>query len=735
MTSTRSRRAPARPSESRFERLARWSIRHRRRAIALWVATLLAVLGGSFAIGADWSNDFSLPGTESQQALDTLQRSAPAQAGDTIDIALRDPAGMRAPDTRARAEAMLARVERLPHVAAVQDPYATTGAISRDGTVARATVLLDGRSDSVPRADVLGVIDTAEAADGKGLQVELGGDAVRYVDPGSSGAESIGTLAALVILVFLFGSLLAASIPVATALVAVGGTTALIVLGSHLLDVADFTPALMSLVGLGVGIDYALLIFSRYRAELLHDRDRDDALRIALDTAGRSVVFAGATVIIGLLGLIALGIGVLQGIALGVSLTVLVTMVASLTLLPALLTVFGRRIERGVRKRALKARDRDRVEGERWRRWAAAVQRRPVAVLAIAGTLMVALALPATGMRLGFADAGNDSTSSTSRRAYDLLAAGFGAGFNGPLLVVADGGDAAAASALHDTLQRTPGVAAVAPPQRGAGGAGAGAGAGGGSAAAGARVWTVIAYPDAKPQDEATQQLVTHLRDDVLPPLAATTDATYLVGGATAASDDYARAVQQRLPLFVAIVVGLSSLLLMVVFRSLLIPLKAALLNLLSIGASLGVVTLVFQHGLFGIEGSPVDATIPILIFAIVFGLSMDYEVFLVGRMHEEWERTHDARHAVREGLAQTGRVITAAGAIMVVVFGAFLTSPDRMMKQFGLGLAVAILLDAVVIRCLIVPAAMELMDRWAWWMPRWLRVRLPRLALERARP
>jgi len=716
MASTRSRRTPTRPTESRFERLADWSIRHRRRAVALWVVTLLAVLGTSFAIGAAWKNDVSLPGTESQQALDTLKRSAPTQAGDTVEIVMRDPGGIETPATRQRVEAMVAAVERLPHVAAVNDPFGP-GAVSRDGTIAHATVMLDATSNDVPRASIERLIETAERADGNGLQVELGGDAVRYVDAGGGTAESLGTLAALVILVFLFGSLLAASIPILTALAAVGGTTALIVVGSHFLDVADFTPALMSLVGLGVGIDYALLIFSRYRAELLNDRDRDRALKIALDTAGRSVVFAGTTVIIGLLGLVALGIGTLQGVALGVSATVLVTLIASLTLLPALLAIFGKRIERSVRKRALKARTKRRVEGERWRRWAAFVQRRPVPILAVALAFLVALALPATDMRLGFADAGNDDRDTTSRKAYDLLADGFGPGYNGPLVVVSEGGSDDAAQRLHATLVGAPGIAGVAPVQEAEGGT----------------VATVIAYPDAKPQDEGTQRAVTELRDEVLPPLARETGATYLVGGTTAAADDYAHTVQERLPLFLAIVVGLSALLLMVVFRSLLIPLKAAALNLLSIGAALGAVTLVFQHGLLGIEGSPVDATIPILIFAIVFGLSMDYEVFLVGRMHEEWERTGDARHAVREGLAQTGRVVTAAGAIMVVVFGAFMTSPDRMMKQFGLGLAVAILLDAVVIRCLVVPAAMELMGRWAWWMPRWLRRRLPRVALERA--
>ena len=717
MTSTRSRRAPTRHTESRFERLARWSIRHRKRAVALWLVTLVAVLGGSMAIGPDWNNDFALPGTESQTALDTLQRSAPARAGDTIDVVVRDPGGVAGTATRERIEAMLASVERLPHVASVQDPFAAGGSISRDGTIAYAPVLLDKLANDVPRAAIVDVIDTAQAADGRGLQVELGGDAVRYVDAGGGAAESAGTLAALVILVFLFGSLLAASLPIVTALAAVAGTTALMVVGSHVLNVADFTPALMSLVGLGVGIDYALLIFSRYRSELLDDRDRDDALRIALDTAGRSVVFAAATVIIGLLGLIALGIGMLQGIALGVSLTVLVTLVASLTLLPALLSLFGKRIERSVRKRALKARSKERAEGERWRRWAAFVQRRPVPVLAVSVGFLLLLAIPATDMRLGFADAGNDSPEKTSRQAYDLLAEGFGPGFNGPLLVVSEGGGEAAADALASALRATPGVAAVQPPELARGG----------------DVATVIAMPDAKPQAEGTQQLVTKLRDEVLPPVAARTGATYLVGGPTAAADDFAHEVQQKLPLFVGIVVGLSALLLAIVFRSVLIPLKAAFLNLLSIGASLGVVTLVFQHGMFGIQESPVDSVIPILIFAIVFGLSMDYEVFLISRMHEEWERTHDARHAVREGLAQTGRVITAAGAIMVVVFAAFMLSPDRMMKQFGLGLAVAILFDALIIRCLVVPAIMRLLGRWAWWMPRWMRRSLPRVALEKA--
>jgi putative drug exporter of the RND superfamily len=465
------------------------------------------------------------------------------------------------------------------------------------------------------------------------------------------------------------------------------------------------------LVGLGVGIDYALLIFSRYRGELLGGAEREAAARTALDTAGRSVLFAGTTVIIGLLGLLALGLGSLQGVALGVSLTVLVTMVASITLLPALLTVLGRRIERRVRRHDERS---NRVPGHRWRRWAGVVHRRPWAPLLVAVATLVALSAPALGMRLGFADAGTEAPGNTSREAYDLLAEGFGPGFNGPLIVVSSDDDAAAAA--HVELERTPGVAAVTPPQPMPGG----------------EVSTMVVFPETAPQEAATADLVDGLRENVLPSVSERTGATYLVGGTTAAAEDFSAAVADRLPLFVLGVVGLSAVLLMAVFRSVLIPLKAAVLNVLSIGASLGVVTLVFQEGWFGVQTGPIEAFVPVMIFAIVFGLSMDYEVFLVSRMHEEWRRRRDAVGAVREGLATTGGVITAAAAIMVVVFGAFVLSPDRMLQQFGLGLAVAVLLDAVVIRCLVVPAVMRLFGERAWWLPRWLDRVLPEIALER---
>lgn len=713
MTDLRHAETPTGTRTSRFVRLAGWAYRRRWWAVATWLAVLVAVTVGSQAVGSDYHNDFSLPGTESQQAYDLLRAQAPQQANDTLEIVMRAEDGLAA--VEGRVAPMLTEVRDLPGVVDVRSPYDETAAVSADGTVGYATVTLAGLATEVPTSDVARIIETAQQAEGDGLRVEVGGDAARSVEESEGPpAELLGLVAALVILVLMFGSLLAASLPLVIAIFAVGSTLGLIVLASHLATVADFTPPVMMLVGLGVGIDYALLIFARYRGELVRGAPREQAARTALDTAGRTVFFAGCTVIIALLGLVALGLGSLQRVAVAVALTVLMTMLASLTLLPALLAIMGRRIARRVTRRATRSR-----EGAAWRRWAALVQRAPVAAMVLPAAALLALAVPALGLRLGFADAGNDPPETTSRQAYDLLAEGFGPGFNGPLLVVVDGPPAAAGAAV-ETLAGTPGVAAAFP-----------AGPPTGAAPA-----TLIVIPDTAPQAAATTDLVDRLRDQVLPPLAEHTGATYLVGGGTAASTDFADAVADRLPVFVAVVVGLSALLLMIVFRSLLIPLKAAVLNLLSVGASIGVITLVFQHGvagdLLGVEPGPVEAFVPVMIFAIIFGLSMDYEIFLLSRMHEEWERRHDAPGAVREGLATTGRVVTAAAAIMIVVFGAFLFSPDRMLKQFGLGLAVAIFLDAVVIRCLLLPAVMRLLGRAAWWLPRPLDRILPKVALER---
>jgi RND superfamily putative drug exporter len=452
-----------------------------------------------------------------------------------------------------------------------------------------------------------------------------------------------------------------------------------------------------------VGIDYALLVFARFRSELLGGADRARATRTALDTAGRSVLFAGVTVVIALLGLYTLGLAALEGVALSVTLTVLMTMLASLTLLPSLLTIFGSRLERSIRRHAEK---RTGEPGRRWRAWAGVVQRRPWPALVVALVALGALCVPALSMRLGLADAGNDHPSTTSRQAYDLIATGFGPGANGPLVVVTEG-DRRTAEEAFSTLSETAGVARATPPQPSPDGA----------------IFTSLAFPESSPQAEETTDLVHRLRGDLPDGV--------LVGGPTAAVVDFSDAVGDRFPLFIGVVVGLSALLLLLVFRSVAIAIKAALLNLLSIGACLGVVALVFQDGRLFAEPGPVEAFVPVMIFAIVFGLSMDYEVFLVSRMHEEWTRTRDPVAAVREGLATTGGVITAAALVMIVVFGSFVLAPDRMLQQFGVGLAAAVLLDALVIRCLVLPAVLGLLGQRAWWSPAWMRRALPTVRVE----
>ncbi|MDT0343377.1 MMPL family transporter [Streptomyces litchfieldiae] len=704
-----------------FARVAGFAHRRRKLALGLWLAVLVGVWAIASATGSDYREDYSLPGTESQEAADLLAEHGSAQAGDTVDIVVQDENGLADPVVEQRIEEMLAEVAELPRVSQVRSLYDDESAVSEDGTIGYATVVLDTPSEQMSKPDVERILETAQEAEGDGLRVELGGEAARILATGETGiGESLGILVALVILVFMFGTIIAAGLPIITALFAVGSTIGLIALFSHAFTIADYTPYSMMLVGLGVGIDYALLSFARYRQELVKGAAPEEATTRAMDAAGRTVFFAGCTVILALLGLVALGLGSLQGLALSVALVVLVTMIASLTLLPALLGVFGERFARQFTARAAKrAASGKAPEGTGWRKLGATVQRHPLIAILVAVVALGALAAPALTLRLGFADAGNDKAESTSRQAYDLLSEGFGPGFNGPLIVVADGGDNGAeqaAAAASQVLNDTDGVQAATEPVPTEDGA----------------IATVFVFPDSSPQDEETSDLVSSLRGEVLPELEAESGAQYLVGGATAATEDYSDKVAERMPLFIAIVVGLSLILLMTVFRSILIPLKAAVLNLLSIGAALGAMTLVFQEGMFGFEPGPIEAYLPVTMFAIVFGLSMDYEIFLVSRIHEEWERTKDPQLAVREGLANTGAVITAAGAIMIVVFAAFLFSPERMLQQLGFGMAVAIFVDAVIIRCLVVPAAMQLMGRRAWWLPAPLERALPKVQLER---
>lgn len=691
-TETSSTRAEGRPTgppgPHRMARLAGFAQRHHWAALLLWVVVLAGVTITAQSVGDDYGNgsDVGLPGTQSQELADLLDRHAPSLSGDSVTVVLHDERGW---DTDADLGSLADDLAAVDRVETVTPPSPRQGTVSADGTLALVKVALSGEQGGAPPETYETIVDLAEDhADGE-LQVEVAGKGIRQLQQGGSGAEAAGLLAALVILVVMFGSFLAASLPLITALFAVGSTLGVAALLSRVMAIPDYTTALLVLVGLGVGIDYALLVFSRYRSELLRGTDREQATTTALNTAGRSVLFAGVSVIIAMLGLFTLGIAAFEGTITAVAITVLLTMVASLTLLPALLSLFGAKIEKSVIRRAAKN---QRRPGERWRRLAWLVQRAPWPALVVSVLVLGALAAPALGMHLGFNDASNDADDTTTHAAHELISDKLGEGANGPLVVLTDG-SREEAQAAHATLVDSPGIVAdrVAPP-----------------VALAPDLFLTRAQPVTGPQDEATSELVTDLRDDLGEP--------HLVGGATAANVDYAQAIADRFWLFVAVVVGLSALLLMGVFRSVPIAVKAAVLNLLSIGAALGAMTLVFQDGWLWGEPGPIEAFVPVFVFAIVFGLSMDYEVFLLSRMREEWLATGDARRAVREGLAHTGGVITAAAAVMVVVFGSFALFPDRMLAQTGFAMAVAVLLDAVVIRCLVVPAVMRLLGRRAWW-------------------
>jgi RND superfamily putative drug exporter len=715
---------PTPPPRGPLVRVARWSFNHRRIVLLSWLVLAVGALAASGAVGAHWSNNSSMNGTDSQRATDLLKRDFATQAGDIDQIVIHTRTGrVTDPAVKAAVAPMLARVAHVSHVTGVASPYAAGGAaqISRDGRTAFATVHFDKRGFDVSKPSAKKVIAVAEGARSSQLQVELGGQAIEQAQQVSLGAATaIGIVAAIIILLITFGSALAMGLPIVTALLGLGSGVGLIGLGSHVLSMPNFATELAVMIGLGVGIDYALFIVTRFRENLRAGDDVNDAVLAAMDTSGRAVVFAGCTVIIALLGMFTLGIAFLRGLAVAASLGVLMTMLASLTALPVLLSKYGERIGRGGR---LARRRTPKPAGQgMWARWARVVQRRPWPA-AVAGLLvMLVLAVPALSLRLGSSDAGNDPASRTTRKAYDAIANGFGKGANGPLQVVAElprAGDQAPLRQVAATLRATPDVAAVSPARVSPNG----------------RTAILEVYPRTAPQDSATTSLVHRLRDQALPPLAASTGATLLVGGPTAAQTDFSHVLAQKLPLFIAIVVALAALLLLVVFRSIVIPIQAAFMNLLSIGASLGVVVAVFQNGwlggLLGVTPGPIEAFIPVMLFAIVFGLSMDYEVFLVSRIHEEWTRKRDASEAVVSGLATTGRVITAAATIMICVFLGFVLGDDRVLKLFGISLASAVFLDAFVVRSVLLPAVLELLGRTTWALPEWLERRLPHIAID----
>ncbi|HSD78255.1 MAG TPA: MMPL family transporter, partial [Solirubrobacteraceae bacterium] len=640
-------------------------------------------------------------------------------SGQEVYVVWKDPAGARSRGAQERVDAFLAEAERIDHVAAH-----TPIRVSRDGRIGSTTLPLTIDGWDVPKADGEKLIAAAEENSRDGLQIKLGGDPI-YGAQETTSPEGLGFLGAAIVLLIAFGSVVAAGLPLVIALVGLGiSSGGLIVLLANVIDVPDWTTAVSGLIGIGVGIDYALLVLTRFRAAMSEGKDRHDAVVEAVTTAGRSVIIAGGTVVIAVLGLFLTGLPYMYGVAISASLAVLVVMVAAVTLLPALLSYLGPNVDRlrlPFRRRTPAAQ----AGGESpAARWSHAVQRRPWTAAIAATVLLLALAAPALGMRLGFPDAGNDPPDTMTRQAYDLNTEGFGPGTNGPLVIAAELPGRAAKpriDSLAERLRREPGVAFVATPRV--------------NAAGDAAIVTVI--PTGSPQDAATEDLVHRLRDDVVPAALAGSGITAEIGGVTAALEDQSEYIKDRMPLFIAGVVGLSFLLLLVAFHSPLISLKAAVMNLLSVSAAYGVMTLVAKGGtvgqLIGIDHEvPIAPFMPVMMFAILFGLSMDYEVFLISRIREEYLKDGDTRRAVADGLARTARVITAAAAIMVVVFLAFLAAPDVFLKLFGIGLAAAIFLDATVVRMVLVPAVMQLLGSRNWWIPNWLERILPRLDVER---
>jgi len=701
----------------RLARLGDFAFRRRRLVLATWIAALVVAIAAASQLGGDYRADYSTPGSESKAAEQRLADRFPQENPFSVDVVWQAK-DARSPAATERIDDLLAGAQKLPGIG--DGVTARDAQFSRDGQIAVARIPLSvATTDDVPKATGERLISMAESTSDAGLRVELGGQPIEAAQQGSVSSEGIGLAIAAVVLLLTFGTLVAAGLPLATALFGLGISSAVGGVLAAVIDTPDWSSSVAAMIGIGVGIDYALLIITRYRGAVSAGSDPRAATVEAISTAGRSALIAGGTVVISLMGLFLMGLPYNYGVALAAIASVLVVMAASVTLLPALLGFARNKIDR------LRIPGTGRVPADPSRapaaRWSRLVQRRPWAA-ALAGVgVLLALATPVLGLRLGFPDAGNDAKDTTTRQAYDLQAKGFGAGSAGPLMLVAgvDGqGDRDRVAALSRTLADEPGVAAVEPARFNADGDTA--------------ALTVI--PTTSPQSSQTEDLIHTLRDDVLPRSGLHVD----VGGETASFVDQGQITAERLPLFIGGVLGLSFLLLLAAFRAPVVALKAGVMNLLSIGAAYGVVALVadggFAGSLVGIsEATPVPPFLPVIMFAILFGLSMDYEVFLLSRVREEFLSRGNTSRAVTEGLARTARVITAAAAIMVAVFGAFILSPEVPIKLIGVGLASAILIDATIVRMVLVPAVMQLLGDRNWWLPRWLDRVVPELEVEPA--
>ncbi|WP_245623120.1 MMPL family transporter [Spirillospora albida] len=672
-----------------------------------WVIGVVAVAFAGFGYGAAPDNDFSGGNSQSARAQELMERHFPQEQGDRLTLAIRADKGIDDPAAKQRIEKAVADLAASPVTGPVTSPYQDTTLVTKDRRIARTTIPLSDKE--VKKSEVKPLVDTVKDASGSGLTLALGGYmAERAETPPQGSAESVGLLAAAVILFIAFGSLVAMGLPIATALLAIAAGLALTKLVGHVLPAPDFTLVFGAMIGLGVGIDYALFIVTRYRDALRDGDDPENATVTAIATAGRAVLFAGTTVVIALLGLLVMGQRLMTGVAVATSITVLITMIAAVTLLPAFLGFTGRRIDSLRLPRRASRRSRTVAAPRRTpaERWAGLVQRRPLVAALTAGGILLVLAAPTLSMRLGQPDASVQPRDRSSHISYEILSEGFGPGYGAPL-VFAAGIDSGAADLgpVVEAVRSTEGIASVTPPRTSADG----------------RAVTFAAFPTTGYQDEATADLVHELRDDVLP----RTDggANVLVGGPNAGTIDAAEESASRLPLMIAVVIAMAVVLMIALVRSVTIALQAAVMNVLSIGAAYGVVVAVVQWGWFGPAlgfpaAMPVTTWVPMMMFPVLFGLSMDYQVFLISRVREEYERTGDTRAAVAQGLARTAKVITAAAAIMIAVFTTSLLGPDIAVKQGGLGMAAAVLIDATLVRMIFVPAVMELCGKANWWMP-----------------
>ncbi len=719
-------------------RLARWCFTHRRTVLAAWLLLLVVALGGARAAGGAFNSDLSLPGTDSQAAVSLLTQHYPAAAGETDQVVFQATGGatiesaqVRGPVTKA-----LARVSALPGIASVTSPYAAAGTtqVSRDGTVAFARVTWDKQPDQITAADAGALITAAQSAGGPGAHVSLGGASITNSERAKPGPSvAVGVVAALAILLLVFGgAVLAALTPLAGAALALVIGSSAITLLSHGLTVASASTDLAVLIGLGVGVDYGLFVVSRHRAAVRAGRSYEDAVAEAVNTSGRTVLFAGLTVCVALLGEFALGVSFLDGLSAAAAVTVALTIATALTLLPALLGFLGPRVlsrrERAGLAGNSPAREDPRGIGSRWARL---VERHSLLTALTSLAAIVLIALAVAGLRLGTSDASTDPAGWTTHQSYAALAEGFGPGFNGPLELVGQVNsprDLTSFGRLLTAAAHTPEVAAVTPPQ----------------VSPDRHAVLATLYPATAPQDQRTLTLVSTLRDGLIPQVEHGSALVVHVGGQTATAIDFAHVLGSKLPLFVAVVVILAFILLAAVFRSLLIPLVASALNLLSVVAALGAITAVFTKGwgasLLGLSGTgPVDAFLPVVMFSVLFGLSMDYEVYTVSRMQEEWRRLRSRQEsatwrnhaAVTTGQAHSTRIVTAAAGIMILVFGSFLPGGHHLLQEFGFGLGFSVLIDALLIRSMLLPAVMHLIGPANWYLPARVGRALPRFDVE----